>query len=329
MSRRRDHPGEMAVDRVSIIGAGDMGHGFAVQFARHGIDVTLIDHRQSNLDGAQARIEEVASFLESEDLLADEVAAVVGRIGTTLDQAAGVADADLVLETVTEDLDVKHGVFADVGAVAPDDAVLASNTSGIPITDIAGGVPEAADRIAGCHWWFPPYLLRPVEVVRGPETGEAAMDRLIAFVEAVNRDPIVVERDAPGFVWNRVQAAVVRECMHIAEEGIASIDDINRAIRDGYARRTSVIGPFETMDVAGLELFKTVTGELYPHLSDAEEPSALFDERIDAGHTGIADGEGFFEYDEPPEAITRARDEHLAALGRLLDDGEDGTRGGD
>jgi 3-hydroxyacyl-CoA dehydrogenase len=308
----------MSVDRVSVIGAGDMGHGFAVQFARHGIDVTLVDHRQSNLDEADERIADVTGFLDDEEVLGDDPAAVRDRIALTLDRAGGVGDADLVLETVTEDLDVKHEVFEGVGAAAPDDALLASNTSGLPITEIAAGTPEYADRMVGCHWWFPPYLLRPVEVIRGEETTDAAMDRLVDVVEAVNRDPIVVERDVPGFVWNRVQTAVVRECMHIAEEGVASIDDINRAIRDGYARRTSVIGPFETMDVAGLELFKTVTGELYPHLSDAEEPSALFDERIDAGHGGIADGEGFFEYDEPAEAITRSRDEQLAALDRLF-----------
>jgi len=324
MPRRRDGPA-MPVDRVSIIGAGDMGHGFAVQFARHGLDVTLIDHRQSNLDEADERIAGVASFLDGEDLLADDPAAVRDRISMTLDRAAGVADADLVLETVTEDLDVKHEVFEAVGAAAPGDALLASNTSGLPITEIAAGTPEYAERMVGCHWWFPPYLLRPVEVIRGEETADDAMDRLVSFVEQVDRDPIVVERDVPGFVWNRVQAAVVRECLHIAEEGVASIDDINRAIRDGYARRTSVIGPFETMDIAGLDLFRTVVGELSPHLSDADEPSELFDERIEAGRTGIADGAGFFEYDEPPEAITRGRDEQLAALDRLF--GE--QRGGD
>ncbi len=311
----------MTVERVAVIGAGAMGHGFAVQFARHGREVTLIDHRQSNLDEAAERIDSVLAFLGEEEMLAADPGDVRGRISMTLDRPAGVEGRDLVVETVSEDVETKHEVFAGL-AEETEDAVLASNTSGLSIADIAEGAPGEADRIVGCHWWFPPYLLRPVEVVRGPETADWAMERATGFVESVDRDPIVVERDAPGFVWNRVQAAVVRECLHIVEEGIASAEDVNRAIRDGYARRTSVIGPLETADVAGLELFRTVVGELSPHLSDADEPSQLFDENIAAGRGGIEDGAGFFEYDRSPEEITRERDEQLAALGRLLDTDE-------
>lgn len=146
------------------------------------------------------------------------------------------------------------------------------------------------------------------------------MARMQAFVESVDRKPVVVERDVPGFVWNRVQHAVVRECMHIVEEGVASVEDVNTAIRDGYARRTSVIGPFETMDIAGLSLFQTVAGDLFPHLSDADEPSELFDDYLERGRGGIEDGAGFFEYDDPPEAVTRSRDEQLAALSRLFEE---------
>jgi 3-hydroxyacyl-CoA dehydrogenase len=311
----------MSVDRVAVIGAGAMGHGLAVQFARHGREVTLIDHRQSNLDDADERMAEVVAFLGEEGLLDADPGGLRERISMTLDRAAGVAGTDLVLETVSEDLETKREVFEAV-ADATEDAVLASNTSGLSIGDIAAAVPGAADRVVGCHWWFPPYLLRPVEVVRGPDTADRAMERTTGFVESVNRDPVVVRRDAPGFVWNRVQAAVVRECLHIVEEGIASAADVNRAIRDGYARRTSVIGPLETVDVAGLELFRTVVGELSPHLSDAETASPLFDEHLEAGRGGIEDGAGFFEYDRSPAEITRERDERLAALGRLLDDGE-------
>jgi 3-hydroxyacyl-CoA dehydrogenase len=307
------------VRTVTVIGAGDMGHGFVAHFALYDLDVTLVDHRQSNLDRARERIHDVVEFHREEGLADASPEAVLEGVETTLDREAGVADADLVLETVTEDLDVKREVFAAVGEAAPDDAVLSSNTSGIPITDIAEGF-DFADRLVGCHWWYPPYLLEPVEVMRGERTSDETMRRMKAFVESVDRKPVVVERDVPGFVWNRVQNAVVRECVHIVEEGVASVEDVNTAIRDGYARRTSVIGPFETMDVAGLELFRTVAGELYPHLSDADEPSDLFDEYVERGRGGIEDGVGFFDYDEPPEAITRDRDEQLAALSRLFEE---------
>jgi 3-hydroxyacyl-CoA dehydrogenase len=304
---------------VTVIGAGDMGHGFVAHFALHGLSVTLVDHRQSNLDRARERIRAVVEFHREEGLSDAAPDEILDGVEMTLDREAGVAEADLVLETVTEDLDVKREVFESVGAAAPDDAVLSSNTSGIPITDIAEGF-DFADRMVGCHWWYPPYLLEPVEVIRGEGTSEETMARMEAFVEAVDRKPIVVERDVPGFVWNRVQSAVVRECMHIVAEGVASFEDVNTAIRDGYARRTSVIGPFETVDVAGLSLFRTVAGELYPHLCDDDEPGELFDEYIEEGRGGIEDGAGFFDYDEPAEAVTRRRDDQLAALARLFEE---------
>lgn len=304
---------------VSVVGAGDMGRGFAVQFALHGQDVALVDHRESNLEQAKERIPTIVENLREEGIADRSADAVLDAVSTTTVLEDGVADADVVLETVPEDLDTKREVFTTACEAAPPDAVLASNTSGIPITDIASAVPECAERVVGCHWWFPPYLLEPVEVVRGERTTDRTMERTRAFVEDVDRRPITVERDVPGFVWNRVQNAVIRECLHLAEEGVASVEDINAAVRDGYARRTSVIGPFETMDVAGVDQFRTVAAHLYPHLCDDDEVHETFDELLREGRTGIESGRGFFEYDEPSEEVVRRRDERLAALERCFD----------
>ncbi|WP_231187985.1 3-hydroxyacyl-CoA dehydrogenase family protein [Haladaptatus sp. DYF46] len=303
---------------VAVIGAGNMGHGFAAHFALNGRSVALYDHRESNLESARERIRDVVSFLDERNLTPVESEDALADVTFRTDLEAAVRDADFVLETVTEDLEAKRKLFQRIGDVASEDAILASNTSSLRVTDIADGAPSCGDRIVGCHWWYPPYLLEPVEVVRGAETSDETMDRTAAFVEDVDRKPVVVERDVPGFVWNRIQSAVVRECMHLAAEGVASIEDIDTAIRDGYARRTSVVGPFETMDIAGLDLFRTVTDELYPHLCDDDEPSALFDDYLDRGRGGIADGAGFHDYDSP-DAVTRRRDERLAALRRLYE----------
>ena len=313
-----------SIQRIAIVGAGDMGHGLAVQFAAHGRDVTLLDHRQSNLDRANDRMSEAASFLSERDRLEEPPETVLGRIETTLDLDA-VAGTGLVVESISEDLDAKRALFERLVAAADDDAVLASNTSGIPITDIAEATPDAADRIVGCHWWFPPYLLEPVEVIRGEATADRTVDRLAELLEAVDRDPIRVERDVPGFVWNRVQFAVVRECLHLAEAGVASLDDINRAIRDGYAVRTSAIGPLETMDIAGLELAETIARDLYPELSDADEPGTELTERVADGRTGIGTGEGFFTYERSPDEITGRRDELVAAVQSALEETRDGS----
>lgn len=304
---------------VAVVGAGTMGHGLALQFARHGAGVTLVDHRESNLDDACAGVDDALDFLAGEGLLDADPDAVRDRIDDTLDTAAAVADAELVIETVSEVLSTKADVFETVAAAAPDDAILATNTSSLPITDVAAAVPDAADRVVGCHWWNPPYLLPTVEVVRGAETSDGTVDRTAAFVEAVNREPIRVERDVPGFVWNRIQFAVLRECAHLVNEGVASLPDVERAVRDGYALRTAVVGPFETADLAGLDLFRSIAANLYPHLSDADEPGPLFEERLASGRGGVADGAGFHEYDASEAAVVRQRNERVAAIRRALD----------
>lgn len=303
---------------ISIIGAGEMGHGLAVHFAAQKQTPTLVDHRQSNLDTASDRIEDVVKLLNEEDLISLEPNEVLDAITFTLDTEAGVADADIVLESTSEDIETKQEVLQEVATAAPENALLASNTSGIPITNLGKAIPEAASRFAGCHWWNPPYLLTPVEVISGEETSTETINRLQTFVRNVDRDPVLVERDIPGFVWNRVQFAVFRECMHLLEEGVASADDINRAIRDGYATRTAVIGPFETIDVNGLDLIHTVANNLYPNLSNTEEPSEIFDEYLSQGHTGVAAGQGFYEYDQPIEEKLADRDVDIAAIRQAL-----------
>jgi len=305
---------------VAVVGAGTMGHGLALQFARHGAGVTLVDHRESNLRDARAGVDDALDFLATNGWLDADPDAVRTRIDYTLDTEAAVAGAELVVETVSESLDVKHRVFETLADAAPADAVLATNTSGIPITDVATAVPEAADRVVGCHWWNPPYLLPTVEVVRGTETSDETVARTTAFVEAVGRDPIVVRRDVPGFVWNRIQFAVLRECTHLVSEGVASLDDVERAVRDGYALRTAAIGPFETADLAGLDLFRTIAADLYPHLSDATEPGPLFDDRLDAGEGGVEDGAGFHTYEDTSAEVIRRRNERVAAIRRALED---------
>jgi 3-hydroxyacyl-CoA dehydrogenase len=299
-----------------------MGHGFAAQFAMHGHQVTLIDHKQSNLDQAESSIADVASFLKSEGISDRSAEETLQNISTTVDAPVGGRETDIVIETVPEDLETKQAVFENIVSEVSDDTVLSSNTSGIPITDIAEPFPDRAAQFVGCHWWYPPYLLTPVEVIRGEQTADWAFEKLKTFVESVDRDPIKVERDVPGFVWNRIQHALIRECVHLVEEDVASIEDINRAIRDGYATRTAAIGPFETMDIAGLDLVQTVSDDLFPHLSDTDESSPLFDELIEEGRGGIEDGAGFLDYDLPPAEVRSNRDEKVAAIKKALAESE-------
>jgi len=298
---------------VVVVGAGTMGSGLAVQFARHGARVALVDHREANLDDARAAVRDATAFLDDRGLLAAAPDRLRDRVDYTLDLAGACAGADLVLESVSEDVETKAEVFA-TAAAATDDAVLATNTSSLAVTEVADRVPDDADRVVGCHWWNPPYLLPTVEVVAGEETSAETVERTAAVVEAVDREPIRVRRDVPGFVWNRVQFAVLRECAHIVETGVASPADVDRAVRDGYALRTAAVGPFETVDLSSLSLFRTIAAGIYPSLSDSSEPGAAFDDRIDAGRDGVAAGAGFHDYAESAREAVRRRDERVAAL---------------
>lgn len=304
----------MSRETISIIGAGAMGHGLAVHFANFRHPVMLVDHQQENLDRAASQIKTAAEFLSHHSLTTMKPASLTNQIELTTDRKTAVEDVPFVLETIAEDLERKRDLFAALAEETTTHAILMSNTSGIPITDIASTAPAAADRIIGCHWWYPPYLLEPVEVIRGERTADTTIERVKELLTTVDRDPIMVERDVPGFVWNRVQHAVIRECLHIVESGIASATDVNRAIRDGYATRTAAIGPLETVDIAGLNLFRTTAADIYPDLCDRSTPNPSYDTLIEQKKTGIEVGAGFFEYATDPAAITDRRDAIVAAI---------------
>jgi len=295
-----------------------MGQGLAIQFARHNHSVLLIDHRESNLDEAMMSIHDNLRRLAEAGALENNVRGVSEHIDTSTSQASIPSDAALILESIPEDIKAKHDVFSQLDEMLSKDTILASNTSSIPITQIAKAAVRAPERVIGCHWWYPPYLLPPVEVTAGKQTQPEVIKRVCDLLEGVNRSPIKVKQDLPGFVWNRVQNAVIRECLYLAKNDVASVEDINRAIRDGYARRTAVVGPFETMDIAGLEQFATVAEHLFPELNNADAPS-LFDEYLSAGRTGIDAQKGFLEYSKTADDVKDARDRGLLALNEVLD----------
>ncbi len=298
-----------------------MGIGFAVHFRLHEQTVSLVDHRQSNLDRARERIRESVRFLNEQGVTTMSPGTVLEDVTFTLDTETGASDADIVLETVSEDLEVKRGVFREMADATSEETILATNTSSLQVSDIAAGF-EFANRVVGCHWLYPPYLLPTVEVIAGEETDSWVVEELVALLGAVDRKPIVVQKDVPGFVWNRIQFAVLRECMHLVDTGVASIEDVNTAVRDGYARRTAVLGPFETVDLAGLDLFRTVASGIYPSLSDRDTPSPMYDDRLAAGEAGVESGKGFFEYDRSADEVAKMRDEQLATLRAIFDENE-------
>ncbi len=303
------------VSRVAVVGAGIMGTGIAQVFAEAGLDVRLYARRQASLDEARVRIAANQAAMRAAGL---DVPEALPRLTFTRDLEQAVARADFVSENAPEDLALKQALFRELDRLAPPAAILATDTSGLSITAIAGATGRP-DRVVGFHWFNPPHLMLPVEVNRGARTTEETMQATCALARRLGRHPIRVERDVPGFLWNRLQLALVREAIHIVEQGIATPEDVDLAVQLGLGFRWAAVGPFRVVDLAGLATFRAVAAYLYPELSAARQPQKLLEDKLARGESGARAGQGFHAY--PPgthEALIQRRDALLMALRRLL-----------
>ena len=305
--------------RIAVIGAGIMGTGIAQVMAEGGCEVWLQSRRRESVDGALERMRKNQEQMITAGLLGRaDAEAARGRMRVTQDLAEAVRQADFVSENVPEDLTLKQAVFRELDRLAPRGAILSTDTSGLSITAIAGATSRP-ERVVGLHWLNPPHLMLPVEVNRGERTSEETMQATCALAERVGRRPIRVERDVPGFLWNRLQMALVREAVHLVEQGIATPEDVDLAVQWGLGFRWAALGPLRVMDLAGLGTFRTVAAALFPELSAAREPQKLIEDLIARDHLGARAGKGFYDY--PPgahEGSIRERNARLIAIRRTL-----------
>jgi 3-hydroxybutyryl-CoA dehydrogenase len=250
--------------KVVVLGPGLMGSQIGVEYALGGHDVTFLARR---LDKGRERVAAALETARQYDLAGDEtLAGADERIGITTD--VGAADgADLIVESVVEDLAEKAAALAPVMARAPR-AIVATNTSAIPITAIGNAI-GAPRRTVGVHYWNPPLLMPLVEVIRGAETSESVVQTMVTTLSALGKRPVRAERDVDGFIWNRLQLALLREAVWIVENGVATPETVDEIVRDGLARRWRYTGPFQTAALGGAETFQRIAGNLWPALSCA------------------------------------------------------------
>ena len=259
--------------RVAVLGAGTMGSGIALCFARAGSAVALTARHVSTLEAARARIEQtLEGLVEAGGLEATKLPEITARISTTNVLADAVAGVELVVESVVENLAVKHDVLARAQHAAPAGALIATDTSSIPIEQLASALTRP-ELFAGMHWFNPPELVPLVEVVSGPRTEPAVVERLIDWARALGKRPVHVRRDVAGFIANRIQYAVFREAFALVGAGVCSYADVDKAIRFGLGARWAAIGPFESLDLAGLDVYQAVATRLYPTLAVDTEPA--------------------------------------------------------
>jgi 3-hydroxybutyryl-CoA dehydrogenase len=255
------------VKRIAVIGAGLMGHGIALEFAAAGFPVRIFDSDPQTLASALGRARGSAALLvEAGKIRLGDVPDVLGRIQPAASIEAAARDADVVVEAVFEDLDIKRQVFAALDRAAPAPALLLSNSSAFMPSQLAAAT-ERPGQVAVAHYFDPPYLLPLVELVRGPKTSAGTIETARRLYQRIGKRPVVIEKEMPGFAGNRLQGALGREARALADAGVATPEDIDAVVKYGFGRRLAVAGPFEVLELIGWDLVSVIGGEIWKDIS--------------------------------------------------------------
>jgi 3-hydroxybutyryl-CoA dehydrogenase len=293
--------------RITVVGAGLMGHGIAQVFALAGHDVIVTDAIAQSLDTVKSRI--VANL---RDLGDDERA--VSRVTPQADLATAVREADYVVEAISEDLPLKQKLFAEIERHVRPDTILASNTSVIPITSIMQGLNKR-ERALGTHWWNPPFLVPLVEVIATQWTAPDVVDWTMKLHEAAGKKPAHVKKDVPGFIGNRLQHALWREAISLVENGICDAETVDAVVKASFGRRLPVLGPIENADQVGTDLTLAIHNVVLPAVESRPGPSPYLQGLVASGKLGFKSGEGFRKWSSEEQAALRARVmQHLKAM---------------
>lgn len=303
------------IRKVAVIGVGLMGHGIAQIFAQAGYQVGMQSRREESVQLAFQRIRaNLQTFLEN-DLIDKEAADfTLARIKGTTNMAEAAKDADFVIESIPEILNLKKEVFTQLEKICPDHTILASNTTGLNITEIASAT-ERPEKVVGTHFWNPPHLVQTVEIIRGDKTSKETLEIARALLIKVGKTPVVIQKSIPGHISIRILHAMLREAISLVEKGIATPEEIDTAVKGCLGSRIPVIGILEICDLSGVDLVLAVSEYLYRDLERSAEPSPLLKEKVKRGELGIKTGKGFYDWNEEKIAsVIKKRDEYLIKL---------------
>lgn len=302
-----------SIRTVANIGSGTMGHATALQFAVAGYPVKLVDCSEEllkrGMEHIRADAEEFAQagLLRAEDTVDD----VLSRISTYTDYENGVSDADFIIESIVEKLDVKQSVWQQIEQYAPVDAIFATNTSGLGPTAIQS-VLKHPERFVVAHFWNPAHLMPLVEVVPGKDTAPEVVDTTFDLMASIGKKPAKIKKESLGFVGNRMQLALLREAFNIINEGIADAETVDTVVRYSLGRRWNLVGPVTSADLGGLDTFYNISTYLFKDMDNGTEPSPLLAWKVQDGNLGTKTGRGFYEWQgEDGQRIIRERDEQL------------------
>lgn len=281
--------------RVAVVGGGIMGSGIAQVAATAGYEVALVDIGAQELERADVAIRDsLDRFVRKERFTGAERDETLSRLTLTTELVHAVADTDVVIEAVVEDHAVKQELFAKIIENAPTGALLGTNTSQLSITAIGATIGDAAERLVGTHFFNPPALMRLVELISGLRTSDATVERARDFATSLGKEVVICRKDTPGFITSRVSAILRVECMRMLDEGLASAEDIDRAVRLAF---NHPMGPLELGDFNGHDTFLKATTALAEAHGDRFRPPSVLRNLVDAGMLGRKTGQGIYRYD--------------------------------
>lgn len=303
--------------KIVIAGAGVMGASLAQVYALAGYTVVLYDVIEAGIEKGKHLVDLNQETLLNEGIITKEQSEDVYRkISYTMGKD-DFKDCDLVLECIIERMDIKQSFWKEVSEMAREDILLATNTSGLSVTEMAKAVKNP-ERFMGQHWLNPPHLLPLCEIIKGEETSEENIAKMRQLVTELGKSPVVV-KDIQGFLINRIQFAVLREALYIVESGAATFEDIDTVLKAGMGLRYSVLGPFGVADHGGLDTFDHINSYLNAELCDAKEGNAMLHRMVEEGKLGVKSGAGFYDYSgDKADAAIKARDKAYIELAKVL-----------
>jgi 3-hydroxybutyryl-CoA dehydrogenase len=291
------------VKRAAVIGAGIMGHSIAQVFARAGIETWLVDVDDRALRTAADRIAANLRVLVDNGLVKKgDIDTIIGRVSLSTDLKGSAAEADFVVEAVSEVPEIKHEVFAQLGMVCPAETVIASNTSGLDIFEFAE--LESPERLVIAHWFAPPHIIPLVEVAPGPETAPEVVDFTVSLMERLGKVPVKMKTFTRAFIVNKIQNMIALAVSDLLNSGVANAEDIDRAVKYSLGIRLPVVGVVQTMDFTGLDLVLDIAKSF-------GMGSPIVEEKVEKGHLGAKTSRGFYDYGGRSEAEILAKRDGL------------------
>ncbi|MBF4694717.1 3-hydroxyacyl-CoA dehydrogenase family protein [Fusibacter ferrireducens] len=306
---------------IAILGAGTMGVGIGLLFAMKDYPVKLIySCEQDKTSNPLGRMHESLKILSNNGVVdRSKMDAIMANVSTTDNLEEGATFADIIFECIIEDLSIKQDFFKKLDEMCTEDTVLASNTSAISITEIAE-TSENKSRIIGTHFWNPPFLIPLVEVIKTEFVSEDTVNRVHELLEEAGKKPVIVNKDVPGFLANRMQHALFREALYIIEQGIAEPSAVDDAIKYGFGMRLGIMAPVGVMDMGGLDLTYAIHEYLFKDLCNDTKPAAILSQKLSEGKLGFKSGEGLMTWTQEKIAQERKHlTEDLIKVARALD----------